>query len=447
VSNERYASDLGKRASRLVRFVSRNIRELAALDSKKVKSKVRTVGKVHLPRFLRLLVSVPIGLPIVIIVRLLRPVALVRFGSINTTRLGHMLIDVEMATAERECGVNTSHPRTIDLWYPWRAGLATANKHLLKMWKRNVHVWPSLLLEGAAHVNGLVPGGNPHKIPYRKGKGRLNNFHDVHGSLRMTAPHLSFSESELNWCGIESRNLGIHESKKLVCIHVRTAKYLTARMGSENASSHDFRDGDVSTYGEAILQLANLGCTVVRMGTEAEEPLSVEHPLVIDYAVSGRRTELMDLFLPSRADFFVGVLSGPSHIAQLFRRPLLLTNLIPLSRMMLSMDNFLFTPKRIVSNAGELLSLSEIVRLGVDDLDDSTEYFKRGFTIVDNSSLEIMEACVEMLMRVDGTWVDRDEDHAAQERFISRLPSYLLEGKGQGRIASSYLRRNEWFLE
>jgi len=447
VADERYGSDIAKRLNRLSRFVSRNVRELGSLDGSKLRSKVRTFAKVHLPRFLRITVGVPFGMVLVLIMRVIRPVVLVRLGSMNTTRLGHLLIDVEMATAERECGVNTKHPRTLDLWYPWRAGQSTANEQLLRMWKRSLHVWPALLLEGAAHVNGLVPGGNPHKIPFRKESGRLNNFHDVHGALRRTRPHISFTDTELQRCADESRELGIGESARVVCIHVRTARYLTSRMGDANSTSHDFRDGDIGTYREAILRLAGTGYTVVRMGTDLEEPLDIEHPLVIDYATSGRRTEVMDLYLPSVAEFFVGVLSGPSHVAQMFRRPLLLTNLIPISKMMLSMDDFLFVPKRVVSAGGETLSLAELVASGAYDLNDSVQYSERGLIVVDNTAEELADACMEMSMRLEGTWVDSEADHAAQDRFLSLLPEYLLEGKGRGRIATSYLRRNEWFLE
>jgi putative glycosyltransferase (TIGR04372 family) len=361
--------------------------------------------------------------------------------------LGHLLIDVEMATAECECMINTNHPRTVDLWYPWHAGQATANAQLLRMWRRSLHVLPAILLEGAAHVNGLVPGGNAHKVPYRKGHGRLNNFHDVHGALRRTQPHLSFTVEERKESVDALWRLGIDDSARVVCVHVRTARYLTTRMGSTNSASHDFRDADIGGYRTAILWLADEGYTVVRMGTEVEEPLGIEHSNVVDYATSGGRTELLDLYLPSIAEFFVGVLSGPSHVAQLFRRPLLLTNLIPVSRMMLSMDDFMFIPKRVVSSDGEPLPLRELVRSGVFEFDDSSQYTEHGLVVVDNTSEELTEACREMAMRRQGIWVDDAADVAAQERFLSMLPGYLLEGRGSGRIASSYLRSNQWFID
>ncbi len=446
MADDQYTQDLMKRVRRATRFVSRNMRELGSLDFDRTKSKLQTLGRVHLPRFLRILAGVPIGIVVVLVIRLVRPVVLVRLGSINTTRLGHLLIDVEMATAERECMINTRHPRTVDIWYPWHAGQATANGQLLHMWKRSLHVWPAFILEGAAHLNGLIPGGNAHKIPYRKGRGRLNNFHDIHGALRQTQPHLSFTPVEHAQCIDSMRQLGVGESARVVCVHVRTARYLTTRMGTVNSAGHDFRDGDIADYREAILGLVQDGYTVVRMGTEVEEPLGLEHPMVIDYATSGRRTELLDLYLPSVADFFVGVLSGPSHVAQLFRRPLLLTNLIPISRMMLSMDDFLFIPKRVVSAGGEPLPLEELVRSGAFDLDDSSDYADRGLVVVDNTPEELADACREMAMRRQGTWADDSDDVAAQERFLALLPDYLLEGRGSGRIASSYLRSNQWFI-
>ncbi len=442
-----YFQDISKRLDRIRRFVNRNVRDFRNLELGLIRRKARNLAKVHLSRFVRVLVGFAVGVLVVPVVRLLRPIVLIRFGSINTTRLGHMLIDVEMATAERECGFNTSHPRTIDLWYPWKSGVSSANSHLLRMWKRSVNVVHAIPFEGIAQLNGLIPGGDLHKIPYRKGPRTLSNFNDVHGALRSTQPHLKFTSDELESCEETARDFGIGYGNKHVCFHVRTSHYLMDRLGKENSSGHDFRDARIDDHLDAMLMLAEQGYKVVRMGTELDAPLSISHPNLIDYACSGRRSELMDIFLPSRCEFFVGVLSGPSHIAQLFRRPLLLTNLVPLSRMMLSMDNFLFIPKSIVDSQGHRLSLEAIVEAGLDDLSETVEYERRGLRVMDNTPIEIRESINEMSLRVSGQFKAEESQLKAQERFMSLIPDYLKVGAGTGTIASSYLSSNPWFID
>lgn len=441
-----YVQDLSKRLRRIQRFVRRNIRDFGSVDQDLVRRKFRNLVKVHLSRGFRVVVGLVLGVVVVPVVRLLRPIVLIRFGSINTTRLGHMLIDVEMATAEKECGFNTQHSRTIDLWYPWRSGVSTANSQLLRMWKRSVNIVPAVPFEGIAQLNGLIPGGEVHKIPYRKGNRALSNFNDVHGALRTTQPHLKFTHKELDWCKTNLRDLGINQSDKYVCVHVRTSDYLIERLGKENSSGHDFRDAQIGDHFDAMIMLADRGYKVVRMGTESDSPLTISHPNLIDYANSGKRSELMDLYLPTRCDFFVGVLSGPSHIAQLFRKPLLLTNLVPLSRMMLSMDNFLFIPKSIVDKHGMQLSLREIVDSGLENLTETKDYERNELKVVDNSAAEIVEAVKEMADRVSGEFRESDSGLVAQSRFIDLVPDYLKVGAGTGRIASSFLSSNPWFV-
>jgi len=442
----KYIPDLLKRIRRIRRFVERNVRDLKDLDGGVIRRKMRNFFRVHFSRLCRVSVGLVLGVIVVPIVRLIRPVVLIRFGSINTTRLGHMLIDVEMATAEKECGLNTSHPRTIDLWYPWKSGIPPANSHLLRMWKRTVNVGPAALLEGIAQLNGLIPGGDSHKIPYRKGPRTLSNFNDVYGALRATRPHLKFTNEEVELCEVNMRDLGISSGDKFVCLHVRTSDYLSKRLGKENSSGHDFRDAQISDHLDAMLMLADQGYKVLRMGTETESPLEISHPNFIDYACSGRRSELMDLYLPSRCEFFVGVLSGPSHIAQLFRRPLLLTNLVPLSRMMLSMDNFLFIPKAIVDSEGNRLSLRAIVDAGLEDLSETVDYGQRGLRVVDSTASEILEAVEEMALRVAEQFREGENELRARSRFLDLVPDYLKVGAGTGTIACSYLSSNPWFI-
>ena len=445
--NGEFWIDLNKRVKRLHRFLFRNIRDLRGMDRKVRHRKLRSLLVVHLPRMVRISSGVVVGLIVLPIIRLARPLVLVRIGSINTTRLGHMLIDVEMATAELETGVNTSHPRTVDIWFPWTSGLPPANTQLLKMWKRSIRIGPAFPLEGIAHLNGLIPGGTAHKIPYRKGIRQLSNFNDVHGALRLTKPHLKFSDEERSSCVSVMSKLGIGSEDRVVCFHVRSARYLKERLGAENSSGHDFRDASLESHYTAMLELCDRGYKVVRMGMESDEPLLISHENLIDYAQSGRRSELMDLFIPSVCEFFVGVLSGPSHIAQLFRRPLLLTNLVPLSRMMLSMDNFIFIPKQLVDNAGNRLGMREVVLRGLENISMSDGFNGLGLTLIDNSPEEVVRAVVEMASRCSGDWVDDELDRASQERFLSLVPDYLRVGAGKGTIASSYLRTNEWFLD
>lgn len=437
-------SELKRSLKRLCKFTSRNIREIRQLGFLSALRSKRSSANRHVRSTIIFFAGIPFAIFFIALSRLMSPWRVIRLGSMNTTRLGHLLIDVEMAIAEREMFGDQS--RLIDVWFPWRAGLPIVNEHLLEMWKRQVRVLPTWVCSAAYTLNSLLPDGQKYRIPYRKGKKQLSNFNDVNGALRSSSPHLSFLAAEVDDCRSRLAGMGVTPADRIICFHVRSANYLAERLGASNSASHDFRDGSMESHYESMLTVADAGFRVFRMGTERDAPISINHENIIDYACSGMRSELMDLYLPSICEFFVGVLSGPSHIAQLFRRPLLLTNLVPLSRMMLSMENFLFIPKQILYGEGKPLTLAEIIDLNIEDLNNSEEYEQRGLVLKENTSDEIRSAVSEMELRCSGKWVEDNWGVELQQRFLNALPDYLKVGAGNGTISTTYLKENEWFL-
>jgi putative glycosyltransferase (TIGR04372 family) len=115
--------------------------------------------------------------------------------------------------------------------------------------------------------------------------------------------------------------------------------------------------------------------------------------------------------------------------------------------MMLSMDNFLFIPKRIVDRTGKPLSLPAIVELELENVNSTAEFDGRGLSLLENTPLEIEKAVHEMELRATGVWCDDARDQDMQRRFFDLLPDYLKVGAGGGTISTSYLRDNTWFLE
>lgn len=438
-------SEIRKAIRRLVVFVRRNVSDVRRMGiSKALGTKVHS-ARLHLKSVWIKTVGVPFALVFVLISRLLRPWVRIRLGTMNTTRLGHLLIDVEMAVSETE--VLLANSRVFDIWFPWSAGRPIVNQKLFAMWRREVRIWPAWLCSAAYSLNGFLPDGGHFRIPYRKGSKVLSNFNDIHGVFRTTAPHLRFTDTEVEEASRLLRSRGIRENDRIICVHVRTGAFLAAQMGAANSVTHDFRNSSIAHFEETMVSLANQGFKVVRLGSVSEEPVSARHPNLVDYANDGLRSELLDLYLPSRCHLFLAVLSGPTHVAQLFRRPIVLTNVVPLSRMMLSMENFWFIPKKLfLRSENRFLSLREIIDLGIEDLDSSTGFEERGIELVDNSSDEISAVTAEALGVLDGSLRYGPDDEALQDRFLGFLPDYLKVGGGYGRIGNRFLYDNPWFL-
>ena len=57
------------------------------------------------------------SIPIVIIIRLIRPFFLVRWKELNSGRIGHFSADVELYCCERDAKINIPSQRFLDLFY------------------------------------------------------------------------------------------------------------------------------------------------------------------------------------------------------------------------------------------------------------------------------------------------------------------------------------------
>ena len=93
-----------------VGFSSRQIIEVRQGGIRKVFIKVKKLGLriKQIPYFL-------LALPVVIVVRLLRPLVTIRFGFIRSDRIGHLAGNTEIYLCERELGLYGA--KTLDVFY------------------------------------------------------------------------------------------------------------------------------------------------------------------------------------------------------------------------------------------------------------------------------------------------------------------------------------------
>jgi hypothetical protein len=107
-----------------------------------------------LKTFITEIISLPIyflALFIIIIIYLLQPFYLIRFGNLNSARLGHFAADTELYFCEKEAKINIPKQKYLDLFFLRKA----SNNYLAKMWKRELIVLPSFLLKPIFSLNKL----------------------------------------------------------------------------------------------------------------------------------------------------------------------------------------------------------------------------------------------------------------------------------------------------
>ena len=118
-----------------------------------------------LKRFCIVLLNVPfyiLGIPAIIIIRLIRPWLLIRMGGIISSRIGHFAANTELYLCERDANINQPAQRFVDLLY--YAYKPISNRQLATMWKRVLTIWPTWLIAPIHWLNRKIPGGEIHEV-------------------------------------------------------------------------------------------------------------------------------------------------------------------------------------------------------------------------------------------------------------------------------------------
>ena len=392
-------------------------------------------------------VACAVALVAVIAARVARPLVLVRIGRLPSHEIGHYATNVEVHLCERDAGVHDLPRRTIDLWY--RApGHPVANRQLDRMWARVIRIVPSWLGRWADAVNRALPGGAAHAI--------VHHDRDAHGLYPTMPPHLGFTDAERRVGEEFLRRVTGESHPRWVCLAVRDAAYKRAQFSDRDAHKDAYRNASIAAYRLAARRLADDGYWVFRMGAAVAEPLGVDHPRVVDYATNGMRTDFLDVYLGAHCAFCITTGLGIDSIPEIFRRPRLFTNYIPVANFGKYGPDVVLLPKQYrlaVAGAapahpaaGRLLGLADLARLpGMGGCTDAYEYERAGIALEENSPEEILEAALEVRARLEGTWRDGDGDDARQrafwERYATLEPAPIRNVAGyRPRIGAAFLR-------
>ncbi len=234
---------------------------------------------------------------------------------------------------------------------------------------------------------------------------------------------------------------GVKSGDPFVCLLGRDVGY-----HNETPSSGSyFRNAPINNCEQAFLALANRGITVIRIGSSAKEPLKAKHPKVFDYATSGHN-EFLDIYLIAKCKAYIAVPSGPIHVAELFNTPTLSIESVNICN---APSGQIFIPKKIIScSTGEYLTHGEVMRLlyGGEHLgkfweNGQLQESALGIKYENCTSEELTDGFLEMMERLEGRFIETDEDRALLARYEALVEPYRTKFT-TAKIATTYLRRN-----
>lgn len=375
-------------------------------------------------RLIRLFSKI-LAIPIVLGITFVSPFVRIRLINLFSSRIGHYSINTELILCALDMKLdNDKHLKTLFYTEP---NQPICNLQLHQMWKRVIPISPfstvaadvdSFLLR----IGGKAYRNSPIKTLQIDCRDRYNFLE------RIKKCHLTFTPKEEERGRELTKELGVPFGAPFVCLLVRDSNYLNTYMPSVDWSYHIYRDAEISTYRLAANYLAERGYFVIRMGKAVKEPFLADDSRIIDYANSQLRSDFMDIYLSAHCSFFLSTCTGLDSVARVFRKPLVITNLV-LADFDIWHPWKLFIPKKILNvERNEILTIKEMNRLYYE-MEEKKQIPKlmqeRGLSYIDNTSEEIKDLVEEMIGRLMEAWVTSEEDEMLQRQFWKGYPKYL----------------------
>ena len=367
------------------------------------------------------------SLPIATLFFLLFPIYRIRLARLSSDRIGHYAMNTELFC----CALRAKESKKRECFLFYNDVGHVSNQQLHRMYKRHIKVLP-----GCPHiwkqVNRLLCLflRNKYQSEFKRKYESRSGYQDTEACLAsIEKPLLAFTSEEINKGERLLAQLGLPKEARYVCLLVRDAEYLSKTYPERSWGYHNFRDANIETYQKAALYLAEKGYYVLRMGKEVKNQFDVSHPHVIDYANHALRSDFLDVYLSANCHFFISTCTGLDAVPQIFRRPVLLTNIAPFaSQLQYWYPCKLLITKKVKSlRTGLWISFSEIYRLfGTYNGNMLVLLKQHDLVLVDNSEDEILEVVQEMEARMSGEEKETERDVILQEQFKSLLPFAMI---------------------
>ena len=263
------------------------------------------------------------------------------------------------------------------------------------------------------------------------------------------APVLQFTETEVLAGRNLQRKLLADDSKPFVCVGISERSYFEQKNKSEHeVESHlDLYScmPEWKNYIPCTEALRDHATKTVRMGQYVSKDLrDIAGSSIFDYA-STTRSEFGDVWLLANCKFVVVGASGMWWVSSAFNKPTVLTDSYSLNYSTFGKNDLNIFQLAWSRTDKKLMTFEWIVNNV--DWAQKRSLIEGDIEIVKNTAEEITEVVLEMNQRIDGTWVETDEDIELQERFKKLRQSQPPWKVQQSvRIGAAFLRRYKHLL-
>lgn len=186
----------------------------------------------------------------------------------------------------------------------------------------------------------------------------------------------------------------LKSEKKYICLHVRDQNF------HRDNKRRVYRNSNINNYIELIKLLIKNEYIVIRLGNYPCNNIKFKDKQYFDYPSSEIKSSIMDLYLIKNCHFFIGNQSGPVEVANMFLKPILLTNMTDIFQILprKKIDRGLF--KKVFDNKKNLfITLHEYISSNFLNFTPENEIVD--FKFQENSAVELYDAGLEYLKLIN----------------------------------------------
>ena len=262
-------------------------------------------------------------------------------------------------------------------------------------------------------------------------------------------PTLAFTDAEKQKGSELQQRLLSDPAKPFVCIALPEKSYYLSKYSASDSSESK---QDIFTcmpswdsYYHSVDSLTDAGLDVIRMGQSVDNAIELSSRNMIDYA-STSRSEFGDVWLLGNCKFVIAAATGVFHPASAFNKPIVVTDSYSMVTSSNGPMDLIIYQLAWSRSDKKLMPFTWLIAQG-EGWGHKKSLIAGDIEIIKNTAEEITEVVLEMNQRLDGTWIETDEDVELQNRFKKlreNVPKWQVQ---EGvRIGAVFLRRYQHLL-
>lgn len=353
--------------------------------------------------------------PFFVVIILLLPIKLIRFGKLDSSRIGHFTSNTALNILEKK----KNNINSIDIYY---LDKIVSNTFLLKLWKRKIIILPRILI--FPFFNFFISFSYLEKFIAKDNK---NSDRDTNKLIEKNKALLEFTKIELENGQLILDKMGIKKNSKIALIYNRDSKYLNVNYSFES-SYHDFRNSNIDNYKNTAEALVKKNYYVIRIGKNVQQKFITNNNKIIDYADSIHQSDFMDIYLHYISDFIISNGAGIDELSRIFKKPILKVNFCPYLYIPTYQFNTFVLPKKHYDKKNQkYLSLNELFKIKVAQSFNTKDFIDKNIELLENSPEEILSATIEFIKFMNNDNFMDNENIKFQNKFWNRYYANLKE--------------------